>query len=413
MALPTRGQSDWDDEIAGHVAGIEAAIASVAAASEQARSNATSAISIAQGAAAKVDAFRSIPDVAVASLVGDGVSATAVALAARYAATDGTPRTMRSSGDGLDGGGKFDWGHAGTGGYLTHWRAEAGSGGYISAYGTDQGAAGAVLMSLKNSGPGLWVSSNPSHTSSGIRVQQYQRGSVAPVQIDVFEGASGLKITGNRGAGYPDGVANGTTTFTSATAAFTAGDTGKALTQLTSRGEGFVIPAGVTITYVNATTVTMSAPATGTATGINFLVSDRVPSDAQVLFEVVNKDAAPVARIRQNTASDWYQPINVTAGTGSTQNTITHRSDGHRFHRYISGSFKTNAIITDADGSLKFIGYDDSATVGAETGAATVFTFKKNQLAFFGGALTTKPTGVAVTAAGVHAALVTLGLIGA
>lgn len=329
-------------------------------------------------------------------------------------AGDGTPTTMRASGDGLNSGGRFDWGHAGTGGYLTHMRAETDSAGYVSAWGTDQGAAGAILLSLKNTGPGLWVSSNPSHSGGAVRIQSYSKNSASPFQVDLFEGSTAVKIVANRGAGYADGVANGTTTFTSATASFAGGDVGQALTQLTSRGEGFRIPAGTTIVSVtNATTVVLSQAATGSGTGINFLVGNRPPSDSLVLTEWVNKDGSPIARVRHNQGSDWYQPLNVTAGLGSTQNTITHKSDGHRFHRYISGSFKTNAIITDSDGSVKFIGYDDAATVGAETNPATVVSFKKNQLAFFGAALTTKPTGVAVTADGVHAALVTLGLISA
>lgn len=85
MALPTRGQSDWDDEVAAHVGGIEANVAAAAAAAEVARTNATTAISIAQDAAAKVDAFRSVPDAATASLVTDG-PLTSAALSAAYVA---------------------------------------------------------------------------------------------------------------------------------------------------------------------------------------------------------------------------------------------------------------------------------------------------------------------------------------
>ncbi len=62
-----------------------------------------------------------------------------------------------------------------------------------------------------------------------------------------------------------DGVTNSTTTITSATMAFVAGDVGATIT-------GVGIPAGTTIASVtNATTAIMSAAATATATGVTFI----------------------------------------------------------------------------------------------------------------------------------------------
>jgi prepilin-type N-terminal cleavage/methylation domain-containing protein len=59
-----------------------------------------------------------------------------------------------------------------------------------------------------------------------------------------------------------DGVLNGTTTLTSATAAFTAADVGACVT-----GSG--IPAGTTIAmFTNSTTAALSAAASATATGV-------------------------------------------------------------------------------------------------------------------------------------------------
>lgn len=57
--------------------------------------------------------------------------------------------------------------------------------------------------------------------------------------------------------------------------------------------------------------------------------------------------------------------------------------------------------------------YSSGTTIALGTGAATVLNIGRaaGQIGFFGTAAAAKPTGVAVTAAGVHAALVTLGLI--
>lgn len=86
MALPTRGQSDWDDELAGHVGGLEASAASAVAAAEQARSNATQAIALAQEARARVTDISGLTgeDAAVALLVEDEGSAVTGALSATY-----------------------------------------------------------------------------------------------------------------------------------------------------------------------------------------------------------------------------------------------------------------------------------------------------------------------------------------
>lgn len=74
-------------------------------------------------------------------------------------------------------------------------------------------------------------------------------------------------ITSLAGAAtFADGVTNSTTTLTSATAAFVAGDFGKSII-------GAGIPAGTTIAAVpNATTVVLSAAATATASGVSFTI---------------------------------------------------------------------------------------------------------------------------------------------
>jgi hypothetical protein len=89
-------------------------------------------------------------------------------------------------------------------------------------------------------------------------------------------------------ADYEDGVANGSTTFTSATAAFSSRDVGKPIKELDNQG---VIPAGTTIASVtNSTTVVLSATATGSATKVQFAVgaltakSDGVSTSGSATF---------------------------------------------------------------------------------------------------------------------------------
>lgn len=78
-----------------------------------------------------------------------------------------------------------------------------------------------------------------------------------------YKGFSGLAV-------FYDGVANSTTTFTSATAAFTVLDNGRQI-------HGAGIPYGTTCTFVSATQITLSAAATITGGGIMFSLVDRIP----------------------------------------------------------------------------------------------------------------------------------------
>lgn len=91
---------------------------------------------------------------------------------------------------------------------------------------------------------------------------------------------------------FSDGVTNSTTTFTSATAAFTscpAGsssdcqtDVGQSIESSTPTGD---IPAGTTIVAVlSPTTVTLSAPATGSHTGVGFYLPARNPENQSVVL---------------------------------------------------------------------------------------------------------------------------------
>lgn len=85
--LPSRGQSDWDDELNNSVEALRSETQTATSVSEQARSNATQAIALAQDAAARVETISGLTgeDGAVAVLVNTPASETAVALSATIA----------------------------------------------------------------------------------------------------------------------------------------------------------------------------------------------------------------------------------------------------------------------------------------------------------------------------------------
>lgn len=82
MALPTRGQPDWDDELGNHISGLEAEVQSAVANASQAISNANEARNVAQSVRGAVLGGS---DAANAALINDSASATATALSATIA----------------------------------------------------------------------------------------------------------------------------------------------------------------------------------------------------------------------------------------------------------------------------------------------------------------------------------------
>lgn len=174
-------------------------------------------------------------------------------------------------------------------GYLFHLHTGANSGAGVACIGigTDEGSGAGILISQKAAGIGFSLSHNPAASAAGAFVFSYSALNFG-FRFDSYVGAKGMQLTSQLGAGFADGVANGTTTFTSATAAFVAGDVGATLQQLTSTPTTpTVIPNGVTIVgFTNATTVTLSAAATGSATNIQFLVGSRPPSTSQGLLQL-------------------------------------------------------------------------------------------------------------------------------
>ena len=75
-----------------------------------------------------------------------------------------------------------------------------------------------------------------------------------------------------------DGVTNSTTTFTSATAVFTSGDTGSSIRIYYTDGTWL----DTTITFVNSTTVTLAATATQNGTGLFAVIGTGRDADVRV-----------------------------------------------------------------------------------------------------------------------------------
>ncbi len=91
---------------------------------------------------------------------------------------------------------------------------------------------------------------------------------------------------------FTDGVSNTDTSFVSASAAFTAADTGSVISASN-------IPLGTTIASVtNGTTIVLSAATTSTTTGIHFNIADRNPQNLGSAVGVITvaQDAAGVIK---------------------------------------------------------------------------------------------------------------------
>lgn len=225
-------------------------------------------------------------DTSVKALVQNPASQTTTALSASYLGRAGT-KTDTSAG-------LFDWQNNAASGYLFHLRTGVSSTGGSAAIGigTDLGAGNGILISHKNTGKGILATGQP---GSGLIAEFTSRGPGSGFWTNVQAGGGSFQINARDGQGYADGAStSGSTTFTSATASFTAGDVGKTIAQLTSKGttDPFgSIPSGTTIASVtNSTTVELSQAATATGTAVLFSIAGRIPALAQALFRVMDTD---------------------------------------------------------------------------------------------------------------------------
>lgn len=172
-----------------------------------------------------------------------------------------------------------------------------------------------------------------------------------PVAKAITVDRIGVEVTSQgEGRTVADGVLNSTTTVTSATAAFVAGDVGKLVV-------GTGIPAGTTIaSRTNATTIVLSQAATGTASGVsltfscvirlgiyndngtgypNTLLLDAgvVTGDTNAVKEITISQALPVG---------LYWLVAVAQGAPTTLPTV--RISTAALTALIGGSSATNAV---------------------------------------------------------------------
>lgn len=301
---------------------------------------------------------------------------------------DGTPVDFSGEGDFAPRGaftktdtlaGVLDWINNSTSGYLLHLRTGASSTASTAAIGigTDQGVGTGLLVSHKNSGTGINLGVNP---GAGVGMTVNGRSTSSPIKVNHFAGGGAVALQANTGANFNDGTTtSGSTTFTSATAAFVPGDVGQTLTQLTSRGlstdPAGAIPAGTTIaTYVSPTQVTMSQPAGATASTILFAVGGRVIPATQPLFQVLNESAAALLTVTKGGltlvgGAVGEVPLKVTGAAGQTANI---------FAAFLSGN-GTAALSVAANGGVTIpFGTFPSNAGNVNTAAVTSTTWSSN-----------------------------------
>lgn len=235
--------------------------------------------------------------------------------------------------------GLLDWLNNGASGYLLHLRtgASSGSGAAAIGIGTDQGAGNGLLVSHKNTAIGILATGQP---GSGRVAEITSRGPNSGFWVNVPAGGGAAQINARDGAGFSDGVSTaGSTTFTSATAAFVAGDVGKSIVQLTSKGttDPFgSIPSGTTIAaVVNGTTVTLSQPATASGTGVLFNVAGRMPALTQAILRIMDTDLLASLVTFTRGGADFRAaeaasiPLSVTGKASQTARLVrANKSDG-------------------------------------------------------------------------------------
>jgi len=229
------------------------------------------------------------------------------ALSATYAARGGPGVIGKPLGDGSAG--IIDLINDDTTGYLLHLHTGPNSGVNTAAIGigTDNGSGYGILVSHKNSGAGIGVTSNP---GSGFAEYLIGYSLNALSYSDLYVGSGGTQWRLRTGQGYYDGVVTvGSKTITSSTAAFTAADIGQSVQQLTSRGTGDplgAIPNGATIASVeSATSATMSVNAAYSATAMRFKIGGRAPAWNQSILTAYDTDGTTVLGLINKAGIDW------------------------------------------------------------------------------------------------------------
>lgn len=275
--------------------------------------------------------------------------------------------------------GVLDWSNDSATGYLLHLTVgpNSGANNAAMAIGTDRGLATGLLISHKNAGRGIEIGVQP---GAGSGIQIAGRSAVGfPIRLMQQAGSLPMSLRATLGAGFSDGMTtSGSNVLTSATAAFTAEDVGRGISQLTSRGPSDpagTIPAGATITSVtNATTVVMSANATATvSTGILFQVADRVVPDGQSLLSVQGEDSATLTTLsKQGVAIKGtnvaFPPLRVSRKAGQTAAITEFRDESSNLLSMIGSAghlmTRVKTALTGADLSSSTVGFYIDDTPG-------------------------------------------------
>lgn len=173
-----------------------------------------------------------------------------------------------------------------------HFASQTGfSGPYLVGFGVDHDGVTGLVMSVKRNGTAMNFDQWP---AGGVGEQLSNRSAIPIQNFDIYAGAGGVQYALKSGQGFTDGVTvAGSAVFTSATAAFVAGDVGKVLSSVQPYPNA--IPAGTTILSVQSgTSVTLSAPAAETRNPLSFMVAGRAPATTQKVFRVFDTDSSTV-----------------------------------------------------------------------------------------------------------------------
>jgi hypothetical protein len=152
--------------------------------------------------------------------------------------------------------------------------------------------------------------------------------------------------------------------------------------------------------HVSGRKAAATGPAIAIASGAGAaVIGDTSLASASALLEVVTASTVdPLVRFRAPGAAVSHS-TRWSNGTGSWSAFMSGAADG-----FITG-------VAAGDGGISVLTTGKKFVMG---GTTNVIAFTRaNELGFFNATPITKPTGVAVTAAGIHAALVSLGLIAA
>lgn len=218
---------------------------------------------------------------------GRRLDSIAVPSTTEVALTDSIPKTAKAAGDTASG--LIDWLNDSAVGYLFHLRmgANSAAGTATIGIGMDAGAGDGLTISAKGGATGRGINAT-AHPGTGLLALFNNYNKLQPATLtQVYRGAGEARIVAQAAEGFADGQSvNGSTTFTSLTAAFTAADIGRGL-----RSTVAGIPTNTTIVSItNATTVVLSQAATLSSGAMTFAIVGRIPDTTQKLLSVRDYD---------------------------------------------------------------------------------------------------------------------------